>query len=50
LARVSPGDLKKNGDLPGAIYAPKIQPASLHSEITPDEADRLILGDYFNRN
>ena len=31
-----------------AIYAPTIQPASLHPEITPVNTFRLILRDYFN--
>ena len=31
-----------------AIYAPRIQPASLHPAITPVNTFRLILRDYFN--
>jgi len=45
---VSPGDLKEKMAIFSAIYAPKIQPASLHSEITPVNTFRLILTDYFN--
>jgi len=45
---VSAGDLKEKMAIFSAIYAPRIQPASLHPEITPVNTFRLILRDYFN--
>jgi hypothetical protein len=45
---VSPSDLKEKMAIFSAIYAPKIQPASLYSAITPVNTFRLILRDYFN--
>lgn len=45
---LAPADLKEKMAIFSAIYAPRIQPASWHSEITPVNTFRLILRDYFN--
>jgi len=45
---VSPVDLKEKMAIFSAIYAPRIQPASLYPAITPVNTFRLILRDYFN--
>lgn len=46
--KVSPVDLKEKMAIFSAIYAPRIQPASLYPAITPVNTFRLMLRDYFN--
>jgi hypothetical protein len=46
--KATPIELKEKMAIFSAIYAPRIQPASLYPAITPVNTFRLILRDYFN--
>lgn len=46
--KATPAELKEKMAIFSAIYAPRIQPASLYPAITPVNTFRLLLRDYFN--